>query len=101
MDIKNRITQLMDERGWSEDRLAKEANLSIATIRNCLNKNSITKIKTLDMICYAFGITKVQFFCEGSYLIDATHEDKELFEKWDKLNEEQKSAMLKLMETMR
>ena len=34
MDAQKRIKQLMEERGWTDYRLAKEANLSHSTITN-------------------------------------------------------------------
>jgi len=40
MDAQKRIKQLMEERGWTDYRLAKEANLSHSTITNVFKRNN-------------------------------------------------------------
>jgi len=51
MDTLERITQLRDERGWSNYRLAKESNISQTTLRNLYNRNTLPSIPTLEAIC--------------------------------------------------
>ena len=41
MNAQLRIRQLMEERGWTDYRLAKEANLSHSTVRNLFKRNSL------------------------------------------------------------
>ena len=67
MDAQKRIKQLMEERGWTDYRLAKEANLSHSTITNVFKRNNAPTLPTLEVICRAFGITLAQFFAEGSW----------------------------------
>ena len=38
MNTQKRIKQLMEERGWTDYRLAKEANLSHSTVTNMFNR---------------------------------------------------------------
>ena len=57
MDAQKRIKQLMEERGWTDYRLAKEANLSHSTITNVFKRNNAPTLPTLEVICSAFGIT--------------------------------------------
>ena len=57
MDAQKRIKQLMEERGWTDYRLAKEANLSHSTITNLFKRNNAPTLPTLEVICRAFGIT--------------------------------------------
>lgn len=57
MDAQKRIKQLMEERGWTDYRLAKEANLSHSTITNVFKRNNAPTLPTLEVICRAFGIT--------------------------------------------
>ena len=66
VDIKQRITELMQCHGWSEYRLAKESGLSISTISNMFNRNTLPSISTLQVICDSFGISLAQFFSEGT-----------------------------------
>ena len=55
MDAKKRIRQLMEERGWTEYRLAQESGLSQSTISNMFNRNIAPTLPTLEAVCRAFG----------------------------------------------
>ena len=57
MDIQGRIRELMEERSWTEYRLAKEANLSHSTVANMFNRNNAPTFPTLEAICSAFQMT--------------------------------------------
>ena len=100
MDTLNRITQLRNERGWSNYRLAKEANISQTTLRNLYNRNTLPSIPTLETICAGFGITLSQFFAEGNEAIELNAEQKEMLDMWNTLTQEQKSALLELLKSM-
>ena len=78
MDTLQRLHQLLDERGWSEYRLAKNCGLSNSTIANIYHRNTIPSISTLEAICTSFGISLSQFFAEGE-MVELTPELKELF----------------------
>ena len=65
MDVLERLRGLLDERGWTEYRLAKECGLSESTIANIFRRNSVPSITTLESICNGFGITLSQFFADG------------------------------------
>lgn len=65
MDAQKRIRELMEERNWTDYRLAKEANLSHSTVTNMFNRNNAPTLPTLEAVCRAFGITLAQFFAEG------------------------------------
>ena len=94
MDIQGRIRELMEERSWTEYRLAKEANLSHSTVANMFNRNNAP---TLEAICNAFQMTLSQFFCEDGNLIELTDEEKELISRWKQLSAEQRKVLLELM----
>jgi DNA-binding XRE family transcriptional regulator len=66
MSINERIRLLMDERNWTEYRMAKEAGLSQSTVANLFNRNTVPSVSTLEAICGGFGITLAQFFSEGN-----------------------------------
>ena len=91
MDIQGRIRELMEERSWTEYRLAKEANLSHSTVANMFNRNNAPTFPTLEAICNAFQMTLSQFFCEDGNLIELTDEEKE------QLSAEQRKVLLELM----
>lgn len=100
MDAQRRIKQLMEERGWTDYRLAKESNLSHSTVTNMFNRNNAPTLPTLEAVCKAFGITLAQFFTEGNSP-ELTEEQRVLFAKWSTLNDDQKQALLALIDTMR
>ena len=99
MDTLQRLHQLLDERGWSEYRLAKNCGLSNSTIANIYHRNTVPSITTLEAICAGFGITLSQFFAEGE-MVELTPELKELVDSWVDLTLPQKAAILQTMKAM-
>ena len=97
LDIQKHIKELMDECGWTNYRLGKEAGLSHSTITNLFNCNNAPTISTLEAVCRAFGITLSQFFPEGNTPAELTEEQHILFAAWSTLNDGQKEALLLLM----
>ena len=93
MDTHERLRQLVDERGWTEYRLAKNCGLSESTIANIYRRNTVPSITTLETICKGFGITLSQFFAEGE-MVELTPELKELFDNWVNLTPEQMQKLL-------
>lgn len=79
MDTHERLRQLLNERGWTEYRLAKNCGLSESTIANIYRRNTVPSLATLEAICKGFGITMAQFFAEGE-MVEISPELKELFE---------------------
>ncbi len=101
MDTKNRIKELMDERDWSEYRLAKESGLSQSTISNLFRRNTAPTIPTLEAICNGFGITLAQFFDDGTSAVLLTDEQRELFKQWVILPAEKKKILQDLIKSMK
>ena len=100
MDINERIRALMNDRGWTPYRLAKESGLSDATVGNIFRRNTVPSMGTLESICRGLKITLSQFFAEGE-TVELTPELKELFEDWVNLTSDQKDAVRHMMKTMR
>lgn len=100
MDAKERIRQLMQERGWSEYRLAIASGLSQSTIANIFNRNTTPSVPTLESICNGFGITLAQFFAEGN-LVELSPEQQEMFAEWSSLSKIQKDALAQLIQVMK
>lgn len=99
MDTHERLRQLLNERGWSEYKLAKRCGLSESTVANIFRRNTVPSIATLETICSGFGITMSQFFAEGD-MVEITPELKELFENWVNLTPEQKEAANQMLKAM-
>lgn len=100
MDILGKIKKLQKEKGWSEARLAREANLTPSTISSLYRNNNMPTIPTLQAICTAFGITMAQFFSESNVPLDLTPEQTKLLEHWNTLTDEQKEALFRLLKSM-
>ncbi|MBR0157438.1 MAG: helix-turn-helix transcriptional regulator [Clostridia bacterium] len=99
MDTIERIKRLLNERGWTPYRLAKEAGLPDATIGNIFRRNTMPTLPTLEAVCNAFGITLSQFFAEGD-MVEMSPELKELFDNWVNLTATQKDAVIKMLKAM-
>ncbi len=99
MDTLSRLRQLLDERGWTAYRLAKESGLSESTLANIFKRNTVPSISTLEAVCVAFGISLSQFFAERD-MVELTPELKELFDNWVTLTPEQKQAALQMIRAM-
>ena len=99
MDAQKRIRELMEERNWTDYRLAKEAKRSHSTVTNMFNRNNAPTLPTLEAVCRAFGITLAQFFAEGEES-RLTEEQQKLFSKWSTLTDRQKQILLELMDAI-
>lgn len=97
MDIQEKIKQLMEEREWTDYKLAKQANLSESTITNIFKRNNSPTFNTLEAICRACGITLAQFFTENGNPIVLTEEQQTLLVKWSVLTEKQKKILIDLI----
>lgn len=100
MDAKARIKELMEERNWSEYRLAIASGLSQSTVANIFNRNTTPSVATLESICAGFGITLAQFFAEGD-MVELTAEQREMFRAWSTLSKEQKETLNQLIRVMK
>lgn len=100
MDAKQRIRDLMNERGWSEYRLAIASGLSQSTVANIFNRNTTPSVATLENICSGFGISLSQFFAENN-MVELSEEQKEMFAAWASLTAPQKEALRQLILVMK
>lgn len=101
MDALKRVHQLMDHRGWTEYRLAKETGLPLSTITNMFRRQTAPTIPTLEMICQGMGITLSQFFAEESNMVELTEEQYSLFQQWSTLTKRQKELIAELIDNMK
>lgn len=99
-DILMSIVRLREARGWTEYELAERSGLPQSTISSWYRKNMIPTVPSLEKICAAFGITLSQLFAEGNTPVDLTESQRQLFERWSRLNEEQKAFIFALIDKM-
>ena len=51
MNLQSKIRALMEERGWTVYRLAKESGVSWSTIRNMFDRNTEPTVPTVEALC--------------------------------------------------
>ncbi len=99
MDVKERLQQLMEERGWTIYRVAKEADIPWSTVRNMFKRNTEPSIATLESLCKGMGITLPQFFdIEGNMGISP--EQARLLQEWSRLREKDKKLIAELIDSL-
>lgn len=99
MDAKARLQSLMDERGWTIYRLAKESDVAWTTIRNMFVRNTEPSIATLEALCRGMGITLVQFFDEDNRM-GLSPEQVQLLQEWSRLRENDKRLIQELIDSL-
>ena len=99
MDVKSRLKQLMDERGWTIYKVAKEADIPWSTVRNMFKRNTEPSITTLECICSGMGMTLPQFFDVDNQM-GLTPEQRQLIQQWNKLNDRERRLIGELVQTL-
>lgn len=101
VNVLERITELREERNWTEYQLAEKSGLTQSTISSWYRKGMLPTIPSLTKICDAFGITMSQFFLENNkHAIMLNEKQLALIEASAKLNQIQYDALLHFLETL-
>jgi len=99
MNLQSKIRDLMNERGWTVYRLAKESGVSWSTLRHMFERNTEPTVPTLEAICRGLGISlETLLLGEGFTVLD--EEQKMLLTKWSTLSPENKQILLSLLNTL-
>ncbi len=100
MDVIERIKELTKKRGWSQYRLAHEADLSMSTISNIFSRGTTPNVATLEILCNAFGITLAQFFtCEEEYF-SVNSQQRRMLEYFGRLSGVQQEKLLDFLDSL-
>jgi len=99
MDVKARLQQVMDERGWTIYRVAKEAGIPWSTVRNLFKRDTEPSISTLESICKGLGMTLTQFFDEENRS-GLTEEQQRLLQDWGRLSERDRQLVSGLLKSL-
>ena len=99
-DVLSAITEYRLERGWSEYQLAERSGLPQSTISSWYRKDIVPTVPSLEKISDAFGITLSQLFAMNGNPVTLTTKQKELLERWDRLDEEQQKIVFQLIDNM-
>ncbi len=100
MNIHARIKQLQNERNWSINHMAIEANISPGTVLNWFKRKSIPTIDGIQNLCNAFGITLSEFFnIDENESVYLSQIQKELLNEFDLLDKREKEDIIRLIKT--
>lgn len=99
MDVKARLQQLMDERGWTIYRVAKEADIPWSTVRNMFKRNTEPSIATLECLCKGMGMTLPQFFDVDNDM-GLSPEQARLIQDWSRLSDKNRCLVSQLIEAL-
>ena len=99
-DVLSVITQLRQERGWTEYQLAERAGLPQSTISSWYRKNALPSVKSLEKICNAFNISMSQLFAEDDEPVTLTPSQKQLLLRWNRLEPDQQNNFFQLIDKM-
>ena len=94
MDILEKIRKLQYERDWTDYDLAKNAEISVATVNSLFRRKSPPKLETLQCICRAFHMTLSQFFLEDEAMDLLSEPEKEMLAAFRKLSPKQQQALI-------
>lgn len=97
--VLQKIKQLLDERGWTLYRLAKEAGVSYSTLSNTFQRDNVPSIPTLIQVCEGFGITLTEFFDEDGVAVkQLTVTDEQLLADFHRLPTDHKKLVTAYMQ---
>jgi transcriptional regulator with XRE-family HTH domain len=100
MTVLERISQLKEERKWTEYRLSEESGIAQTTISSWFKKDICPTVPSLENLCKAFNITMSQFFAYENVPVVLSDKQRELLDNWDKLPENQQGIVLDLLKSM-
>ena len=100
MDIKQRLKNLMDERGLNMYTLAKRSNVSWNTIKNFYARHSKPTLTTIELLCNGLGITLAQFFDEDGSSVSLTAEQQHVLDRWSRITDEEKQSISGMLDVM-
>ena len=97
MNVREKLLALLQTRGWSFYRLAKESGVAWSTIRNMFERGTDPTLSTLEALCAGLGVPLVELLQDDSQTPDAP---AELLEAWQKLSEKNQQLALELMRAL-
>ena len=101
INVLERITELREQKNWTEYQLAERSGLTQSTISSWYRKDILPTLPSLERICIAFGISISQFFDDNSSEITLINpKQKQLLEHTSKLNNEQYDALINFMDKL-
>lgn len=98
MEVLTRIVELREKKGWSLYQLASKAGLTYKTLYNWYNGETVPTLKALEAVAEALEIPLYSLFTTDRVYI-ANDELQELLQKWEKLDQKQKAAVMNVIDS--
>ena len=100
MDIKEKITKIRKQKGWSLSKLARQAGLTTTTVYNWYNdKNATPSRDSIEDVCVAFGISIAEFYADIE-MDNLTEKEIRLLELFRKIPEKEQEKALSMLELL-
>ncbi len=100
MTIQQRISELLEKKGWSKYKLAQETGLYQTTVYDWFNDKGCTPDrKSIELICAAMNISMVEFY-SGIDEGELTGEQTLLLQLFDKVPESKRQLVFDLLRTL-
>lgn len=98
--IADRIKELEQVVGWSENQLAKRAGMSPSKLEKIIKYEIIPSLNTIEKLCQAFGLPLSEFFSTSSFgykFHELDNDSRDLIYLFNCLKDLEKEAVLKFM----
>lgn len=93
--VRERINELMKERGWSKYRLATECKINESTIYALFDDFEKTpSLSTIQFICDGCGISLGEFFRDVENSVELSNEDVKLVTYYHRMDEKAKIRLM-------
>jgi len=100
LDIKEKITKIRKQKGWSLSKLATQAGLTTTTVYNWYNdKNATPSRDSIEDVCVAFGISVAEFYADIE-MDNLTEKEIRLLELFRKIPEKEQEKALSMLELL-
>ena len=99
MNLQGKIRDLMNERGWTVYRLAKESGVSWSTLRHMFERNTEPTMPTIEAICKGLGISLEALLLGDQYVV-LSDDQKLLLNQWDMLSTTNKHIVMELIRSL-
>lgn len=95
INVLERITELRENKHWTEYQLAEHSGLTQSTISSWYRKGILPTLPSLERVCTAFGISLSQFFYDPTIESSPINsKQKQLLDASSSLNNEQYEALI-------
>ena len=99
MDVKKRLQAIVEAKGWTLYRLAKESGVAWSTVRNMFQRDTMPTTPTLEALCNSLGIGMEELFFDEERAI-LSDEHRSLLSQWDMLSQKNKEIVLALIHSL-